>query len=127
MLVLWQHHDSLFVGCCRAVAGFSLKPSRLQILVAAIRITTLWFQHDLDELIAVWGSAASFTVLVALYVEKPEWSVHGLIPASRALEWACEGRAGLALDGFAGCLRTVIALKLVALPLPIDADLMETS
>ncbi|GMH21161.1 hypothetical protein Nepgr_023003 [Nepenthes gracilis] len=48
----WQHQDSLLKGDVELLK-LLLKPSRLQILVAAIRITTLWFQHDAEELIAV--------------------------------------------------------------------------
>ncbi|GMH22115.1 hypothetical protein Nepgr_023958 [Nepenthes gracilis] len=48
----WQHHDSLLKGDVKLLK-LLLKSSRLQILVVAIRITTLWFQHDVEELTAV--------------------------------------------------------------------------
>ncbi|GMH22941.1 hypothetical protein Nepgr_024784 [Nepenthes gracilis] len=48
----WQHNDSLLKGVVELLK-LLLKPSRLQILVAAIRITTLWLQHDAEELTAV--------------------------------------------------------------------------
>ncbi|GMH22939.1 hypothetical protein Nepgr_024782 [Nepenthes gracilis] len=48
----WQHKDSLLKGEVELLK-LLLKPSRLQILVAAIRIPTLWLQHDAEELTAV--------------------------------------------------------------------------
>ncbi|GMH29486.1 hypothetical protein Nepgr_031329 [Nepenthes gracilis] len=52
LLGCWQHHDSLLKGVEELLKPL-LKPSRLQILVAAIRITPLCFQHDAEELTAV--------------------------------------------------------------------------
>ncbi|GMH21222.1 hypothetical protein Nepgr_023064 [Nepenthes gracilis] len=53
----WQHHDSLLKGDVELLK-LLLKPSRLQILVAANWITPLWLQHlsvsvDADVLTAV--------------------------------------------------------------------------
>ncbi|GMH11607.1 hypothetical protein Nepgr_013448 [Nepenthes gracilis] len=67
-------------------------------------------------------------LLRSLLVAEANVAAHGLNSDYCALEWACEGRAALPPMGFAGCLRQMMtALKLVALPWLIDADLMETS
>ncbi|GMH21254.1 hypothetical protein Nepgr_023096 [Nepenthes gracilis] len=68
----WQHHDSLLKGDV-ALLKLLLKPSCLQILVAANSITPLWLQHlsvsvDADVLtaIGVWLLASPLLMVLCI-------------------------------------------------------------
>ncbi|GMH20990.1 hypothetical protein Nepgr_022832 [Nepenthes gracilis] len=63
----------------------------------------------------------------AFYVAEANVAAHGLNSDYCALEWACEGRAGLATNGIIWLFADGDSFEISGTSLVIDAVLMETS